>query len=86
MPPVLIICLAAGKDRPVPVSAWTGNSKRKDPLRMDEKGKPPNSNQATMLRRRGLDPKDFVVVKDTYVSLYVRDLRNGRIKIINKNN
>lgn len=53
---------------------------------MDEKGKPPNSNQATMLRRRGLDPKDFIIVKDTYVSLYVRDLRNGRIKIINKNN
>lgn len=53
---------------------------------MDEKGKPPNSNQSKMLRRRGLDPKDFVVVKDTYVSLYIRDLRNGRIKIINKNN
>ena len=52
---------------------------------MDKKGSPPNSNQAIMLRRRGLDPKDVVVVKDTYVSLYVRDLRTGAIKIFNKN-
>lgn len=45
-----------------------------------------NSRQRTMLQRRGLDPKNFKVIRETYVSLYLRDLRNGRIKIIMKQN
>lgn len=53
---------------------------------MDEKGTAPNKLQSSLLRRRGLDPKCFVVVKDTYAALYVRDLRTGMIKIFNKNN
>ena len=44
------------------------------------------SNQKTMLRRRGLDPNDYELVKNTYACLYIRDIRFGRIKIINKNN
>ena len=55
------------------------SSKKKDPKAFD-------SNQRAMLRRRGLDPKDYELVKDTYVCMYIRDLRFGRIKLINKNN
>ena len=50
------------------------------------KHKKPNTNQCTMLRRRGLDPRNYVVVKDTYTSLYLRDLRDGSVKIITKYN
>lgn len=39
-----------------------------------------------MLRRRGLDPKNFEMVKETYGSVYFRDRRNGTIKIVNKKN
>jgi hypothetical protein len=45
-----------------------------------------NSNQISVLRRRGLDPKNYVLVKETYGSLYVRDTCSGKIKIINKKN
>lgn len=44
------------------------------------------SNQIIMLRRRGLDPKNYVLLKSTYSSLYLRDLRDGSLKIIQKMN
>ena len=44
------------------------------------------NNQKIMLRRRGLDPKNFIFVKETYGVLYVRDIRSGKIKPINKCN
>lgn len=40
--------------------------------------------QITMLRVRGLDPKNYEVVKDTYTSLYLRDLRTGKIMVLYK--
>lgn len=40
----------------------------------------------TSLRRRGLDPKDYVFVKETYCALYVRNIHTGVVKIINKCN
>ena len=43
-------------------------------------------NQKTMLRRRGLDPENYVIVKNTYSSLYLRDRRDGSLKIIFKQN
>ena len=43
-------------------------------------------NQKTMLRKRGLNPDDYVVVKDTYVSLTVRNVHTGQLKIIVKQN
>ena len=43
-----------------------------------------NTNQCVMLRRRGLNPKNYMVIKDTYTSLYLKDLRNGSVKIISK--
>lgn len=48
--------------------------------------KRPNSNQCTIIRRRGLDPINYVVLKETYTSLYLRDQRDGTVKIITKNN
>ena len=44
------------------------------------------SNQKAMLRRRGLDPKDYVFVKETFGALYVRNIHTGLLKILNKNN
>ena len=43
-------------------------------------------NHEVMLRRRGLDPKDYAFVKETYVTLFVRNIHTGQIKIINKQN
>lgn len=51
-----------------------------------KKYKRPNGNQRVMLRRRGLDPDNYLVIKDTYSSLYLQDQRNGTIKILAKNN
>lgn len=45
-----------------------------------------STNHQVMLRRRGLDPKNFELVKETYGTLYVRDIRDGKLKIINKKN
>jgi hypothetical protein len=45
-----------------------------------------NRNQRLMLEKRGLDPKNFEFVKETYAVLYVRDIRTGMMKILNKNN
>lgn len=37
-----------------------------------------------MMKIRGLDPKNFTLVKDTYTSLYLRDKRDGSLKILYK--
>lgn len=44
------------------------------------------SNHRVMLRRRGLDPANFELIKETYGSLYLRDKRDGSTKIIYKQN
>lgn len=44
------------------------------------------SNHKLMLRRRGLDPKHYIFVKETYGSVYFRDTRDGSTKIVNKCN
>lgn len=43
------------------------------------------SSHYQMLKIRGLNPKNFTLVKDTYTSLYLRDKRDGSIKILYKN-
>ena len=53
---------------------------------MTEKKKTLTNNHKVSLRRRGLDPKDYVFVKETYGALYVRNIHTGAIKIINKCN
>lgn len=39
-----------------------------------------------MLHVRGLDPRNYELVKETYGSLYIRHKATGVIKIINKCN
>ena len=43
-----------------------------------------NSDQRIMVRRRGLDPDNYRVVKNTYAALYLLDLRYKKIKVIHK--
>ena len=43
-------------------------------------------NQRLMLKRRGMNPDNYVLVKDLYSSLWLRDVRTGKIKIVNKSN
>lgn len=53
------------------------------------KPKNPNtftSSQRGMLMCRGMDPKNYRFVKETYCSFYVRDIRTGKIMIIFKHN
>ena len=44
------------------------------------------SNQKDMLRRRNLDPENYILIKETITSLYLRDKRTGAIKILTKHN
>lgn len=53
--------------------------KQKNPNRL-------TSNQREMLHRRGINPNNFEFVKETYCSLYVRDIRTGKTLIIFKHN
>ena len=43
-----------------------------------------SSAQYQMLRRRGLNPKNYTLIKDTYTSVYLRDKRDGSVKILYK--
>ena len=42
--------------------------------------------QRQMLIRRGLQPKNYWLIKETYTSLYLRDRRDGSLKILFKRN
>ena len=46
----------------------------------------PTYYQGLLLKRRGLDPKDYVVVKALYGSVWFRNVHTGTIKIIDKKN
>ena len=47
---------------------------------------PMQSYHRVMLHRRGLDCKHYALIKETYSSLYLRDLRDGSLKILFKHN
>ena len=40
--------------------------------------------QKVMLLRRGLDPKNYMLIKNTYATMYLLDLRYKKIKVIRK--
>lgn len=48
--------------------------------------KPLDIRQKELLRRRGLNPKDYVLVKALYGAIWVRNIHTGTVKIINKQN
>ena len=43
-------------------------------------------NQKAMLKRRGMNPDHYVVVKDLYSSLWVKNILTGAVKVVNKSN
>ena len=45
-----------------------------------------NARQRELLRRRGLNPNDYVLVRALYGSLFLRNIRTGKIKILDKSN
>ena len=51
---------------------------------MTEKKRSMSSGQWGMIRRRGLYPANSDVIKDTITSLYLRDRRTGKVKILYK--
>ena len=53
---------------------------------MAEKNPKPTGNQCALIRRRGLDPNNYVVLKETYSSLWLKDLRFNKVKILYKRN
>jgi hypothetical protein len=81
-----------GKDRKQPSPSGLSHgpegytNKRRCRMGRPKKPGTMTSTHREILRRRGMDPKNFVVVKETYGSLYVRDIRIGKIKIIEKQN
>lgn len=48
--------------------------------------KKPDKNQRVVLRRRGMNPDDYVVVKELYGSVWFKNIHTGMIKIVNKRN
>lgn len=48
--------------------------------------KRPAGNQITMLKRRHLDPNNYLVIKETWSTLYLLDIRYDKVKIIPKYN
>lgn len=53
---------------------------------MPDKYTKPNTNQTVMIKRRNLDPKNYRVIKETYSSLWLLDLRIKKVKILYKYN
>lgn len=51
---------------------------------MAQKNASPNACQAELIRRRGLDPKDYVVVKALNYTMFLKNRHTGVIKIIDK--
>jgi hypothetical protein len=46
----------------------------------------PDSRQREFLRKRGMNPDDYVVVRALYGSLWVKNIHTGIVKILNKAN
>jgi hypothetical protein len=51
---------------------------------MSQKGKPLTFNQKTMCKIRGLNPDNYVLLKNTHAALYLLDLRYNKVKILYK--
>ena len=54
---------------------------------MSEKKKPAKKflhRHYDMMRVRGISAKHYTLIKETYTSLYLRDKRDGSIKILTK--
>lgn len=52
---------------------------------MAKKNAAPNKQQAALIRARGLDPRYYVVTRELNFSFFIKDIRDGSTKIIDKN-
>ena len=43
-------------------------------------------NQKLILKRRGMNPDHYVLVKDLYGALWVKNIHTGKIKVIDRKN
>lgn len=44
----------------------------------------PNKNQAAIIKARGLEPKYYTVMRELNYTLFLKDIRDGSVKIIDK--
>lgn len=42
------------------------------------------SSQYALIKRRNMNPKNYIVLKETWDRLYLKDLRYNKVKIIHK--
>lgn len=84
-----LYCQTAGKTaNPIPPGfshGPEGYTTRKERF-MPEKKEPFKQSHRAMLRCRGMKAKDYEFVKETYTSLYVRNVHTGVVKILQKHN
>lgn len=52
---------------------------------MVQKNAAPNKQQAALIRARGLDPRYYTVMRELNYSIFLKDRRDGTVKIIDKN-
>jgi hypothetical protein len=65
-------------------SSYFGHSPDKGGFDMAQKNATPNKNQKVLIRRRGLNPDNYTVLKELNYSLFLIDKRDKSIKIIEK--
>lgn len=46
----------------------------------------PDAKQRALLSRRGLDPKDYLVIRALYGCVWFLNRRTGKVLIVNKHN
>ena len=51
---------------------------------MKHKNAAPNKQQAALLRARGLDPRYYTIMRELNFTLFIKDRRDGTVKIIDK--
>ena len=49
------------------------------------KGKPLSHNHKSLIKRRNMDSKNYLLIRDDWDKLYLLDLRYDKIKILHKN-
>ena len=51
---------------------------------MAQKNAAPDKRQAALIKARGLDPRYYTVMRELNYTLFIRDRRDGTVKIIDK--
>lgn len=51
---------------------------------MAQKNAAPDKRQAEIIRARGYDPRFFAVIRELNYTMFIKDRRDGTVKIIDK--